>query len=53
MQRIDHIPDFVKSCPEIELPIPGARGWMIGGPEQQVVFVEFAETVEVPEHTHA
>lgn len=53
MERYDRIPDFVKACPEIELPIPGARGWMIGGPGQQVVFIEFDETVEVLGHEHA
>lgn len=45
-------PDFVKSCPEIELPFPGARGWLIQGTVQQVAFLEFFETVEVPEHSH-
>ena len=53
MDRHERIPDFIRDCPEIDLPIPGARGWMIGGPGQQVVFVEFTETVEVPEHQHA
>lgn len=53
MEHTDRIPDFVKGCPEIDLPIAGARGWMIAGPEQQVVFIEFDETVEVPEHSHA
>ena len=48
----ERIPEFVKSLPEIALPIAGARGWMIQGVGQQVVFIEFAQTVEVPEHTH-
>ena len=48
----EKFPEFVKALPEIELPIPGACGWMIQGQEQQVVFVEFSKTAEVPEHTH-
>lgn len=47
------IPAFVKSNPEIDLPLPGATGWLLQGERQQAVMVEFAETVEVPEHDHA
>jgi quercetin dioxygenase-like cupin family protein len=45
-------PAFVKTLPEIDVPFAGVRGWLIQGEKQQTVFVEFAETVEVPEHTH-
>ena len=53
MPNLQPIPEFLKQNPEIELPIPGARGWLLQGQGQQVVFVEFSETVEVPEHSHA
>ena len=53
MPHVEAIPDFVKSLPEIEIPFAGARGWLLAGPTQQVVFLEFTETVEVPEHSHA
>lgn len=52
-RRRQPIPDFIKACPEVELPIAGARGWLLQGAAQQAVFVEFAETVQVPEHSHA
>jgi quercetin dioxygenase-like cupin family protein len=45
-------PAFVKKLPEIDVPLPGVRGWLIQGEKQQTVFVEFGETVEVPEHAH-
>ncbi len=45
-------PPFIRGMPEIELPISGAHGWMLQGTEQQAVFVEFAETVDVPDHQH-
>jgi quercetin dioxygenase-like cupin family protein len=45
-------PDFVSSCPELELPFHGARGWLVQGEGQQVIFIEFSEAVEVPEHSH-
>ena len=53
MKRCDGLPDFIRSFPEIELPFPGARGWMVQGETQQVVFVELSETLDVPEHSHS
>lgn len=53
MTGLQPIPAFLKLNPEVDLPLPGARGWLIQGAEQQVVFIEFEETVEVPEHSHA
>lgn len=45
-------PHFVQSLPQIDLPLPGVTGWLIQGRDKQVVFVEFLETVEVPDHAH-
>jgi quercetin dioxygenase-like cupin family protein len=53
MAGTEPIPDFIRTLPEIELPLAGARGWLLQGATQQAVFVEFDETVEVPEHHHA
>lgn len=53
MKGIDRFPEFVRSLPELDLPFPGARGWLVQGGSQQVVFIEFEETIEVPEHSHA
>ncbi len=53
MLKHQPIPEFLKRNTEIELPFPGAVGWLLQGREQQVVFVEFKETVAVPEHSHA
>ena len=52
MKRHQEIPDFIKECPQIELPFAGARGWLVQGEGRQVVWIEFTETVDVPEHTH-
>lgn len=46
-------PEFIRAMPEIDLPIPGARGWMMQDGRRQVVFVDFARTTEVPDHSHA
>jgi quercetin dioxygenase-like cupin family protein len=53
MSRHEGIPAFLRANPEIELPLAGARGWLLQGADQQAVCVEFSETVEVPEHQHA
>ena len=50
MKSYDGIPAFLQANPEIELPIPGARGWLLQGAAQQMVVVEFSETLEVPVH---
>lgn len=50
---LTRFPDFVTKNPEIDFPFAGVRGWLIASDRQQTVFVEFLETVEVPEHTHA
>ena len=46
-------PAFVTALPEIALPFPDVRGWLLQGEHHQTVFVEFLATVEVPEHEHA
>ena len=50
---LNEFPDFIRKNPEVAFPFPGVRGWMIKSGCQQTVFVEFTETVEVPEHAHA
>jgi quercetin dioxygenase-like cupin family protein len=45
-------PDFIHTLPQIDIPFPSARGWLLQGEGQQVAFIEFSETVDVPEHSH-
>ena len=40
-ERAGYVVDLLRDNPEIDLPIAGARGWMLQGEEQQVVFIEF------------
>jgi mannose-6-phosphate isomerase-like protein (cupin superfamily) len=53
MSQIEKFPEFLMNLPEVELPFSGAQGWLIKGNEFEVVLVEFTETCEVSEHTHA
>ena len=43
MHGIEDFPDFVKALPEVDLPFPGCRGWLLQCPDHQVVFAEFAQ----------
>lgn len=52
MSAVERFPDFVDRLPELDLPYPGVSGRVVQGGAQQVVFLEFAETVDVPEHSH-
>ncbi len=51
-QALTEFPAFIHAMPEIEIPIPGARGWMVQDGRRQVIFVEFDRTTEVPDHSH-
>lgn len=53
MAGIERFPEFITALPEVELPFAGARGWLLQGSDQQTVFIEFDETIDVPEHEHA
>ena len=46
-------PEFIRNHPEVDLPVPGARGWILQGEATQAVFLEFDEDVHIPDHSHA
>ena len=48
MSGAKDFPDFIKALPEIEIPYPGCRGYLIQGTDQQVVFVGFERTTAAP-----
>ena len=52
-EAMDEFPEFIRALPEIDLPFPNCRGWLMQGGQQQTVFVEFPGGLEMPEHTHA
>jgi quercetin dioxygenase-like cupin family protein len=52
MSRYADLPPFLEALPEVDIPLPGVTGRLLQAGERQVVFAEFAETVEVPEHAH-
>jgi len=53
MPRYENIPEFMAALPEADVPIPGVTGHLLQGGTHQAIVVEFTETVDVPEHSHA
>jgi quercetin dioxygenase-like cupin family protein len=52
MSAVERFPDFIGRLPALDLPFPGVTGRVIQDAGHQVVFLDFPETIEVPEHTH-
>lgn len=45
-------PDLITDLPEIDLPVPGARGWLLQGESRQLAFFDLPAGGEVPPHSH-
>lgn len=45
-------PEMIKNLPKVELGIAGAEVSLSQGDDHQVLFMEFAEGLTVPEHSH-
>lgn len=46
-------PDPVLRLPQADIPLPGIESHLLQGEGQQVIFMEFAQAVDLPEHAHA
>lgn len=45
-------PDPIRALPVADIPLPGVRGYLSQSDGHQIVFMEFAQDAEVPEHSH-
>lgn len=45
-------PDPVIDLPEADIPLKGIRAYLSQGENHQIIFMEFAEDVDLPEHSH-
>lgn len=45
-------PDPIQQLPEANIPIPGVRAYLSQGDGHQVLFMEFSQDAEPPEHAH-
>ncbi|OGD33370.1 MAG: hypothetical protein A2V45_09350 [Candidatus Aminicenantes bacterium RBG_19FT_COMBO_58_17] len=54
MERRDDAlyPEMIRNLPEIDVPIPGVRGWLLQGKQKQVVFFEIEAGTQIPPHAH-
>jgi quercetin dioxygenase-like cupin family protein len=48
----DVFPESVRKLPQADIPLPGLHAWLLQGENQQVLFMQFDEDVEIPSHTH-
>lgn len=45
-------PEIIVNLPKADIPINGLSSYLFQGKNQQMLFMEFANDVEVPEHSH-
>jgi quercetin dioxygenase-like cupin family protein len=45
-------PEPVRRLPEADIPIKGITAYLSQGAGHQIIFMEFSEDVELPEHAH-
>jgi quercetin dioxygenase-like cupin family protein len=48
----DHFPEPIRNLPQADVPIPGVRAYLSQAPGHQIIFMEFSNDIEVPEHSH-
>lgn len=46
-------PEPIKSLPEADIPLSGIKAYLSQAVNHQIIFMEFSEDVELPEHSHA
>ena len=46
-------PPPVLQLPEADIPLPGIKAYLSQGTSHQIIFMEFAADVDLPEHAHA
>ncbi len=46
-------PEPICNLPEADIPFPGIRAYLSQAANHQIIFMEFSQEVELPEHSHA
>lgn len=46
-------PEVITKLPEADLPFAGCTAYLSQSDDHQVIFMEFAEDIDLPEHSHA
>ena len=45
-------PEPIRNLPEADIPLNGIKAYLSQAENHQILFMEFSEDVEVPEHSH-
>ncbi len=53
MAQEDFFPEIITGLPQADVPLAGMRAFLLQGEDKQLVFMTFADDVDVPEHDHA
>jgi quercetin dioxygenase-like cupin family protein len=48
----EFFPKIITKLPKADIPIQGLSSYLFQGNDQQILFMEFGNEVEVPEHSH-
>lgn len=49
----DIFPEPIRNLPEADIPLQGIRAYLSQAENHQIIFMEFSEDVDLPEHSHA
>lgn len=45
-------PDVVLNLPEADIPLEGVKAYLSQGDNHQIIFMQFTQDVDLPEHSH-
>ena len=49
---IEVFPEPIRNLPEADIPLDGIKAYLSQAENHQILFMEFSEDVELPEHSH-
>ncbi|MHC1723892.1 MAG: cupin domain-containing protein [Aminipila sp.] len=49
---LSNFPEPILNLPEADIPIKGIKAYLSQAEDHQIIFMEFSEDVELPEHDH-
>ncbi|HOP73973.1 MAG TPA: hypothetical protein PLC07_02830 [Bacillota bacterium] len=47
-----NFPQPILNLPEADIPLKGVKAFLSQGKNHQIIFMEFSEDVDLPEHSH-
>jgi quercetin dioxygenase-like cupin family protein len=49
---LELFPEQIRNLPQADIPLDGIKAYLSQAQNHQILFMEFSEDVEVPEHSH-